>query len=416
MMTTPTAVPLWQTVPHSGYYINSVAVSANGGVVVAGTFFHTYGSSSSVETLEPEQKMAARVAGSRASSTDSPTSEYGTFGTYVWDRSGNLLMQAEFAGWQGVYWVDASADGSTVASGGWYSGTPSYQGFIAAYAVATGDSLLFYTLPSRGNIVALNANGSLLLAGADQGYLFAKATDGNFNPTPSTISLTASGDTALVTALDSAGVTGLIGSYHGEIILFPISDGVPGTPVRWQLPNSAYLHFAALSADGQHAYVGANSGILYAIEVSQFLQNPASIWQAAIPGGATTIYGVACSANGGLISSAGNTATGGVVALYADKYNNAAMYWQATTAHSPNSVSMDAGGRWVALADGHPDNTPGCFYLWRSMDGAPLWTFPTSDMSWPIKLSADGSLVVGGSDNGSVYVFAGPANGDSAAE
>ncbi|MGQ0801784.1 MAG: WD40 repeat domain-containing protein [Pseudomarimonas sp.] len=410
-MTTPVAVPLWQKVPHTGYYINSVATSANGGVVVAGTFFHTYGGTSSTPAAaNASLKQEARVAASRISAAESATSEYGTFGTYVWNRAGNLLMQAEFAGWQGVYWVDASADGSTVASCGWYSGTPSYQGFIAAYDVATGDSLLFYTLPSRGNIVALNADASLLLAGADQGYLFAKASDGSFNGTPSMIGLTASGDTALVTALDSAGATGLIGSYHGEIILFPISNGVAGAAVRWQLPNSAYLHFAALSADGQHAYVGANSGILYAIDVAQFLQNPASIWQAAIPGGATTIYGVACSENGMFIASAGNTPTGGVVAYYASKYNNAAMYWQATTAHSPNSVSMDSAGAWVALADGHPDNTPGCFYLWRSMDGAPLWTFPTSDMSWPIKLSADGSLVVGGSDNGTVYVFAGPTS------
>ena len=409
------AIPVWTRTPHAGFYINSVATSANGGVVVAGTFFHTYGGALTAPAApDSAQKLAARVAASRAGDADSATSEYGTFGTYVWDRAGNLLMQAEFSGWQGVYWVDASADGSTVASCGWCSGAPSYQGFIAAYSVSTGDALLFYPLASRGNIVALNADASLLLAGADQGYLFAKASDGNFNSTPSAISLTASGDTALVTALDSTGATGLIGSYHGEIIVFPISNGVAGAPVRWQLPNSAYLHFAALSADGEHVYVGANSGILYAIEVAQFLQNPASIWQAAIPGGATTIYGVACSENGMFIASAGNTTTGGAVAFYANKYNNAAMYWQATTAHSPNSVSTDAAGAWVALADGHPDNTPGCFYLWRAMDGAPLWTFPTSDMSWPIKLSADGSLVVGGSDNGSVYVFAGPAKGASA--
>lgn len=401
-MSVPTAVPIWQQTPHAGHYINSVAVSADGGIVAAGTFFHTYGTSATADN-----KQVARQAGSLAPAA-AADSEYGTFGTYVWDRAGTLVMKKEFAGWQGVYWVDVSADGSTVASCGWYSGSPNYQGFVAAFDIGSGSSLLFFDLPSRGNVVALDANGLLLLAGADQGYLFSRESGGDFGTTPAAIALAASGDTALVTALSSDGSIGLIGSYQGEVVLFTINDGVPATPVRWQLPNSAYLHFAALSADGQHAYIGANSGILYAIDVQQFLADPASIWQAAIPGGATTIYGVACSENGMFIASAGNTTAGGVVAYYANKYNNAAMYWQATTAHSPNSVSMDGAGAYVALADGHPDNTPGCFYLWRAMDGAALWTYPTSDMSWPIKLSADGSLVVGGSDNGSVYAFAGP--------
>ncbi len=219
-----------------------------------------------------------------------------------------------------------------------------------------------------------------------------------------------------MTALSADGSVGMIGSYHGEVILFAITGGIVGTPVRWQLPDSAYLHFGALSADGSHAYVGANDGIQYSIFVEQFMATPQAAWSAAIPGGATTIYGVACNGDGGLSSVAGNASSGGVVAYYANKYNNGAMYWKATTLHSPNSVSMDRIGNWVALADGHPDGTPGCFYLFSGIGGALQWSFPTSDMSWPIKLAADASLVVGGSDNGYVYAFAGPSGGGSASE
>ncbi len=402
-------VPLWTQVPHAGYYINSVAVSADGGVVAAGTFFHTYSSSTDI-------KLAERVAAAQPPIDDLTPSQYGTFGTYVWNRSGTLLMQSEFVGWQGVYWVDLSGDGSVVASCGWHNTTPSYRGFIAAYSVATGGTLLFYEIPVRGNVVSLDAYGAQLLAGADQGYLFSRGTDGTFGSPPATIALTASGDSTLVTALDASGSVGLIASYQGEVILFQIDAGTVGTLARWQLPASAYLHFAALSSDGSHAYVGANNGTLYAINVARFLEAPAPMWSAALPSGATTIYGVACSSNGGLAAAAGNASDGGVVGYYADKYNNGAMYWKGSTAHSPNSVSMDAAGRWVALADGHPDGTPGCFYLWQGLTGDLLWSYPTSDMSWPIKLSADGSLVVGGSDNGSVYVFAGPAPGAAAAD
>ncbi len=406
-MSTQVAVPIWHKEPHPGYYINSVAVSADGGVIAAGTFFHTYSSSSTSSAA----KLAQRQAGSSAPASAPSPSEYGTFGTYVWDGAGNLLMQSEFNGWQGVYWVDVSADGTTVASGGWYSGSPSYQGFIAAYDVSSGATQLFFQMSARGNVVALDGSGSLLLAGADLGYLFARGSDGHFGALPQTISPTASGDTVLVTALSSTGNIGMLGSYQGEVMLVAISAGVAGTPVRWQLPNSAYLHFAALSSDGSMAYVGANDGNLYAISVANFMQSPGAMWSASLPAGATTIYGVACSSNGGVSAAAGNASEGGVVAYFADKYNNGAMYWKDLTAHSPNSVSMDSSGQWVALADGHPDNTPGCFYLWSALGGALQWILPTSDMSWPIKISANASLVVGGSDNGVVYAFAGPSAG-----
>jgi len=405
--TTMTTSPnvLWTKTPQPGQYINSVAVSADGGVVVAGTWFHSYSSDSNAAS-----KQAVRVAQAQAPTDPPPPTEYQTFGTYAWNTAGDLIFSNTFSGWQGVYWVDVSADGSTAASCGWYSGAPSYQGFIAAFDVASGNSELLFMLNARGNVVALDANGALLLAGADQGYLFSRSSSGSFNTTPATISLTASGDSVMVSALDANGDVGLIASYQGEVILFSISAGVPGTPVRWQLPNSAYLHAAALSSDGTHVYVGANDGIQYSILVSRFMSDPVPMWSAALPSGGKVIYGVACSSNGGVSAVAGNTSAGGVVAYYADKYNNGAMYWQATTLHSPNSVSMDAGGAWVALADGHPDGTPGCFYLWQSMTGALLWSYPTPDnMSWPIVIAADASLVVGGSDDGTVYAFSGPA-------
>jgi hypothetical protein len=417
----PIATPLWSRVPHAGFYINSVAISADGEHIVAGTFFHDYGSSASAQATGGEAKLAGRVAAALPSSAATPAqagsgpSQYGTFGTYVWNRAGELLMQQEFDGWQGVYWVAMAGDASVVASCGWRSGSPNYAGFIAAYVVGTGASLLEFALPGRGNVVALDSHARLLLAGADQGYLFARTPNGDFSAPPSLFPLTAAaaGDTALVTALDAAAGAGLVASYHGEVILFGISQGVPTQTLRWQVPNSAYLHFAALSADGRWAFAGANNGLLFAFNVDKCMAAGAlaPAWQVQIPGGATTIYGVACSADGGRIGVAGNVGSAGSVSVFHNMYSHAALIWTASTARSPNSVSFDATGSALALADGHPDGTPGDFYLWNAASGELLWSFPTSDMSWPIQLSADGSTVAAGSDNGSVYAFDGAVAG-----
>jgi outer membrane protein assembly factor BamB len=400
------ATPLWSHEPHQGFYINSVAISADGSRVVGATFFHDYGSSKA----QPESKLAVRaITASAPPASVNSDDQNGTFGTYVWDRSGALLMSKEFQGWQGVYWVASDAQGALVASCGWRSGAPDYAGFIAAYAVDTGSVLLDFPLPGRGNVVALDPNARLLLAGADQGYLFSRDPNGNFAPTPALIALSDSTDTALVSALSADAGRGLIGSYHGEVIVFSIAAGAPLELLRWQVPNSAYLHFAALSSDGCWAYAGANNGQLYAFDVSAALTSgqltPA--WSVPIPGGASTIYGVACSADGSRVAVAGNVGSAGTVAVFDNNGSAASLRWNSSTQRSPNSVSFDAAGRWLALADGHPDGTPGNFYFFDAETGAQAWSYPTSDMSWPIQVSSDASTVAAGSDNGYVYAFNG---------
>jgi len=404
------ATPLWSQQPHPGFYINSVATSAERGRVVAGTFFHTYASSSGSDIAPASAKVDARMSAARAATDDVATDDqHGTFGTYVWNRSGELLMAHTFDGWQGVYWVASDAKGALVASCGWRSGAPDYAGFIAAYAVDTGDLLLDYTLPGRGNVVALDPKARQLLAGADQGYLFGRDPNGGFASAPTLIALTDSSDTALVCALSDDAACAMIGSYHGELIVFRIVDGTPSNLLRWQVPDSAYLHFAALSADGGWAFAGANDGMLYAFDLSACFASGAltCAFSAPIPGGASTIYGVACSADGARVAVAGNVGSAGCVAVFDNLRSSASLRWSASTRRSPNSVSFDAAGRWLALADGHPDGTPGDFYFWDGSSGELQWSYPTSDMSWPIQVSADGSTVAAGSDNGCVYAFDG---------
>lgn len=417
MDATPTV--LWSTTPHAGYDINSVAVSADGGIIAAGTFFHDYGAAQSLppdasaqgSSHDAGRKIAERMS-SAATRSDARGNQRGRYGTYVWSRAGTLLFAKEFDGWQGVYWVDVASDGGTVASCGWKSQDP-YAGFIGAWSVPGGDELLAFALPGRGNMVSLDVQGRTLLAGADQGYLFHCDSDRDRRRgfgDPACIALSASGDSVVATGIASDGATGLVASYQGEVVLFRIAQGQPTTLARWQLPNAAYTHYAVLSGDGRRAYAGANDGTLYAFDVAGFLQSPGAAWQAAIPDGAKTIYGLACSEDGNAVAIAGNLTQGGIVAAFADEGSQATLRWIAHSRHSPNCLAFDPRGRWLALADGHPDGTPGAFYLWDARDGTLSWRSPTGNMSWPIRIAGDASVVVGGSDDGAVTVFAGPGN------
>lgn len=383
-------IPPWPLAPDPGKFVNSVAISADGGRIAAGTFFHDYSS----KTADIRQ----------LSSTGD--GNWGQYGTYVWQSNGILLYANTFEGWEGVYWVSLSADGETVASSGWKTGAPVYQGFVAAADVSSGTELLAYPLPQRGNVVSLDANGTALLAGADQGYLFLRAPGGRFSAPPILFPLAASGDQVLVAALSASGQFGLLVSYHGQVQMFSIAaNGTIAVQQSWQLPNGAYCHAGALAADGAWAFVGANNGLLYAFNVDGFLERPGMSWSVSLPNDATTIYGVTCSADGLLVGVGGNLPGAGIVAVYFNRASAGILSWSDQTTQPPNGLAMDAEGRALAAADGH--DSGGDFTLWNAATGAQVWTYPTSAMCWPIALSDDARLVAAGSDDSNVYLFPG---------
>lgn len=380
----------WPLSPDPGKFVNSVAISADGSRIAAGSFFHDY-----------SQAPATR----RRSSTSSE-GNWGEYGTYVWQADGTLLYADRFHGWEGVYWVALSADGDTVASSGWKTGAPVYQGFVSAGDVARSVSLLEYPLPQRGNVVALNDDGTVLLAGADQGYLFTRVAGNPFPDSPQRFPLAATDDQIIVAALDARGRTGLLVSYDGQVQLFTLDSGGSVLALAsWQLPNSAFCHAGALSADGTWAFAGANDGNLYAFDVSAFLASPGSAWSVLLPSDARPIYGVTCSGNGARVGVGGNLATGGLVAMYKNLGSEGALSWQDQTAQAPNGLDMDDAGLALAAADGH--NSGGDFTLWNAIEGTQVWTYSTSAMCWPIQLSADARRVAAGSDDGNVYLFPG---------
>jgi outer membrane protein assembly factor BamB len=83
--------------------------------------------------------------------------------------------------------------------------------------------------------------------------------------------------------------------------------------------------------------------------------------------------------------------------------------WERPLEFGPNGTSMDDAAQFIAASDGAPYNSSqslstGNFYLFDRA-GNPIWQFPTGLMNWPVAVSADGTAVAGGSDDGTVYYF-----------
>ena len=110
-----------------------------------------------------------------------------------------------------------------------------------------------------------------------------------------------------------------------------------------------------------------------------------------------------------------NEGTRGSVHLISIVNGEPALRRRFETAHNPNCVRLNTTRGVMAVADGHPDGTPGAFHVYEGVFPLPpdseiatdlAWTYETpSNMSWPIAISRDGSAVVGGSDDSFVYYF-----------
>jgi|HubBroStandDraft_1064217.scaffolds.fasta_scaffold00017_104 WD40 repeat protein len=358
-------------------YINSVAISQDGSTVVAGTFYFPY------------------AAGAKHSNAD--VSQI-TVGTFAWNAKGKSLWQDEFQATEGVYWVAVSRDGSWAAAAG--LSAPG-QGFIYIYNVASGKRVTTYNTKVRVNMVAFSSDGSYLVAGADETYLFSRT--GSAWGAPKALPC-ASGDSVIAVGVSADAQWIVAGTFLGSVVLVKNNAGAFGTPVSWSMKGT--IHWVAMSADGS-TFIAAPSGTsVYCFETSSFGTTKKPAWSAALTG-CKSCRAVAVSDNGSMVSAAGNVGTAGKIFLFSNEGTSGKQLWAQATKRNPNSTSLDTAGKYVTVADGYPDQTPGDFYLFDATGNA-LGSLQTNNMSWPMQISADGTAVAAGSDNSSVYYFAVP--------
>ncbi|MGB0118529.1 MAG: WD40 repeat domain-containing protein [Terriglobales bacterium] len=372
-----TMKPSWTASPISKpqEYINSVAISQDGSAVVAGTFFFPYG------------------AGAKHSSADATQI---TVGIFAWNANGKSLWQDKFQATEGVYWVALSRDGKWAAAAG--LAAPG-QGFVYIYNMTSGARVSTYNTKVRVNMVAFSSDGSYLVAGADETYLFSRS--GSTWGAPKILPVP-SGDSVIAVAVSADGQWIVAGTYLGSVVLVQNTAGVFGAPVSWQLKGT--IHWVAMSADGStFAAAGSNSSV-HCFKTSSFGSTKQPAWNGSLTG-CQGCRAVAVCDDGSLISAAGNFGTAGKVFLFSNQGTSGKLLWAQSTKRNPNSTSLDTAGKYVTVADGYPDQTPGDFYLFDA-GGNAMGSLKTNNMSWPMQISADGTAIAAGSDDSSVYYFA----------
>ncbi len=383
----------WQRQTNSPFYVNSTAISADGQCVVAGTFYHAY--------APPMSEPA-------------PALESNQFGTYCFDGDGNQLWADMFEGYEGVYSVTISGEGNVAASGGWFSNTPTYQGFVRAYDVATGpDNILDYMLGERVNSLALSSDGGTLVAAADKVYLFTQE-NGIFSDQPSELTLatppagSTSPNSAQAVAITSDGSWILAGDYYGNLYLVENNNGSFGNQYVWSDTAAlTTIHSIAMTPDGQWFAVagGGPTSKVYVFSNASMTIGPPTYAGTYLLDTGGRVGWVAITDDGGFLSAIGNVGTAGAVVAIKNDDGTMSKVWEQPTKHNPNSTSMDASGKFVSVADGYPDGNPGSFSLYDGATGELMWSYPTPNMNWPMFVSADGSGIAAGTDGGAVYYF-----------
>lgn len=386
--------------------VNSVAVSADGKVVVSGTFF-----------FNKTPKQVSKLVG-----------------VYVYDETGTQKMADKFMATAaprpqpptrgdkaGVHCVTVTRDGKWAASGGETDPAPNATGFIRAYHIDSATTWILDTPPEQTSGVALSDNGKYLIAGADQLYLYTRNDDGE-DASWSVQTLSFPSCTIKSVTISADGTWIVAGISGGGLALVKNNGGTFGTPITYQLPTmpgsspaqSFWVMGVAMAKQGNAFAACGSDASLYYFSVSNFPTTQAPEWSQPLPG-CSSCRSVAITDSGSLIAvtasavgTAGHPSGTGLVFLYD---NLGAAKWTAAspTRLGPNTVSIDQTGNYVAASDGTPRTAgkDGDFYVFNNSGttGSPRWDYKTNDMNFAIQLSANGTVAVGGSDDGKTYYF-----------
>jgi WD40 repeat protein len=376
------------------HFVNSVAISNDGQLVAAGTYFYPYG-------VKPGHPPLPSV-------TD------GTFGTYAFDASGNELWRREFVGNEGIYSVAVSGNGQVVAAGGLRSGgqrssdpsTPT-KCTVRAYDANGSGLLKFQALHTRVNSVSLDHQGKVLAAGLMAGQLlvFRRGT-GDFLPTPDT-AVSGAGPRIDMVAVHPSGEYLIAAAWKSKFYLVTLNKGAVDKVFTWtaQGPKLELLACALASDNGVDRFVVAGHNKVFLLTKSSMMApgGPQYVDVYETPSGGTyrDIRWLAMSGDGSLVTvvqNLGDDQNGTLLTLSCDGNSLTELRPPATLRFNPNSTSISADGALITAADGHPVKAPGTFYIIRASDGAVLMQHPTDDMNWPMVISKDGTAAAAGSD------------------
>ena len=399
--------PLWQSRLTKIFWVNSVAISNDGKRVVAGTYIHDY-----------DQKIDKGFPNVRS-----------RFGLYFFDDVPKVQTlkvdpkwSDEFDAWDGVFGVAISGNGKIVAGSGWLDRNGDTKlGLLRAYdadASSTGALkvlLDFNGIAQRVSWVSLSNDGSVLAAVADDVYVFVREGDA-FKPEPSTFGVADVAKQYMTgIAVHPTGAWLAACDHSGHVYAARLNNGAIENLVMWTAPKEHPFLSVAIATDAGKFVVGGGN-LVFLFDFNEFIAHGASYQpmdfdtakdESGVPPDtgklAENVRWVATTADGTLITVAVNRSNldGKLFARNGDLTPR----WHVDIDNNPNATSIDAAGRFVAMADGWPTSKPAKFHLFNASDGKKRWESGTHSMNWPIAINPEGDSIVAGSDDGTVYYF-----------
>ena len=412
----PTKEVVWDKRLSGIFWVNSVAISNDGSRVVAATYLHDY-----------NQKAGKGMP----KGLPNVKSKYGMFcldGAPPKDgASKEPLWSDDWDVWDGVFGVAISGDGTIAAASGFRDMTSTgVQGLVRAYNATDGTNLLNYDkIDERVSWVSLSYDGKVLAAAADDVYVFLR-DQGHFNPAPLKLGIQGDAEGFVSSVAIHPDGTWLVACDklgHVYVARIDATTGVVTSQTTWTADVKYPFLSVAIAPTANTFVVGGGNVVLqFGFDASGNLQKPSAI-DTKVGADPKTIppdkadgrlqenvRWVATSADGTLVSAVANRTNDkrftGVVLALTPEGTQLKKLWEQQIDSNPNSTSIDAAGRFVAVADGFPTGKPAKFHLFNAKDnGTKRWDFTTYSMNWPMVISADGSSIVAGSDDGTVYYF-----------
>jgi len=317
-------------------WTSSVAISADGEYVVAGSYFphniYLFNKDSSTPLWSySTENMVNSVANSVAISADGEMIAAGSDKVYLFDRNSSTPRWSYLADGN-VNSVSISADGEYIAA----TSNAYFNSDCKIYLFDKDSStpLWSYTTGKSVDSVAISANGEYIVAS-----------------------------------------TGWNDDYN-NIYLFDKNSNTP----LWNYTTTAYVSSVAISADGEHIVAG-----LYR-NITLFNKNSSTpLWSYSTE---YMVRSVAISADGEYVVAGGSKYN---IYLF-DKDSNTPL-WSYETGNEVVSVAISADGEYVVAGTDYNDKC----YSFEKNSGTPLWSYDTGGGLDSVAISADGEYVIVGS-------------------
>ncbi|MFO7562858.1 MAG: hypothetical protein R6X02_09475 [Enhygromyxa sp.] len=331
---------------------------------------------------------------------------------FALDQFGAMNWRDVCSHFEGVHTLAASRDGNTVAAGGWYSSEP-WAGFVTAWTGSGMRLLTWNEAPSRIDAVALSADGTTLAAIGEALYLFHRKPGQPFSAQPvATVELAGGFGSSL--ALDETGRWIVATDAGGSVHMFEqVGGALAERRYLWETPAVGTVTRLALSSDGDWLLVGTGDGVLHMFNRPTFIATSRPVWTyPVLESSAPT--GVAISRDGSELVALYERGDGGAVYVLGNRDGAPHLHWVKSTKHTPTIAEISprteaargsGSDHWIAVADADPRGSSGNFYVFEGATGLIAGAHSCTAGCWALAFDEQGSRLIGGSDDGSVYAF-----------